>query len=64
MNLPREAKEKLKKEIVAGLAEYPEVRRVIVFGSFATSDEPPDLDIAFHNLSPTKTQIIPHLSYL
>ena len=46
MNLPREAKEKLKKEIVAGLAEFPEVRRVVLFGSFVTSDDPRDLDIA------------------
>ena len=46
MNLPREAKEKLKEEIKAGLAEFPEVRRVVVFGSFMTSDDPQDLDIA------------------
>ena len=46
MNLPRKAKEKLKEEIVAGLAEFPEVRRVVVFGSFVTSDDPHDLDIA------------------
>jgi hypothetical protein len=44
--LQREAKEKLKAEIVAGLAEFPEVQRVIVFGSFLTSDDPHDLDIA------------------
>ena len=36
MNLPREAKEKLKEEIVAGLAEFLEVRRVVLFGSFVT----------------------------
>lgn len=46
MNLQKEAKEKLKAEIVAGLAEFPEVQRVIVFGSFVTSDDPHDLDIA------------------
>jgi predicted nucleotidyltransferase len=46
MNLLREAKEKLKKEIVAGLADFPEVQRVVVFGSFVTSDDPHDLDIA------------------
>ena len=46
MNLPREAKEKLKEEIVAGLAEFPEVQRVVIFGSFLTSDDPHDLDIA------------------
>ena len=46
MNLLRETKEKLKEEIVAGLAEFPEVLRVVVFGSFVTSDDPHDLDIA------------------
>jgi predicted nucleotidyltransferase len=46
MNLQRETKEKLKEEIVAGLAEFPEVRRMVVFGSFMTSDDPHDLDIA------------------
>jgi predicted nucleotidyltransferase len=46
VNLLRETKEKLKEEIVAGLAEFPEVRRVVVFGSFVTSDDPHDLDIA------------------
>lgn len=46
MSLLRETKEKLKEEIVAGLAEFPEVRRVVIFGSFVTSDDPHDLDIA------------------
>lgn len=46
MNLPGEAKKKLKEEIAAGLAEFPEVQRVIVFGSFLNSDDPHDLDIA------------------
>jgi len=46
VNLPRETKEQLKEEIVAGLAGFPEVHRVVVFGSFVTSDDPHDLDIA------------------
>jgi predicted nucleotidyltransferase len=46
MNFARETKERLKREIVAGLAEFPEVRRVVVFGSFVTSDDPQDVDIA------------------
>jgi len=46
MNLQRETREKLKEEIVAGLAGFPEVQRVVVFGSFVTSDDPHDLDIA------------------
>jgi uncharacterized protein len=45
VNLLRETKEKLKKKIVAGLAEFPEVQRVVVFGSLVTSDDPHDLDI-------------------
>jgi predicted nucleotidyltransferase len=46
VNLSREAKEKLKEEIVSRLMEFQEVRRVVVFGSFLTSDDPHDLDIA------------------
>ena len=46
MNLVRQAKERLKEEIAARLAEFPEVQRVVVFGSFVTSDDPHDLDIA------------------
>jgi uncharacterized protein len=46
MNLAREEKEKLKEKIVDGLADFPEVQRVIIFGSFVTSDDPHDLDIA------------------
>ena len=41
MNLVRQAKERLKEEIAARLAEFPEVQRVVVFGSFVTSDDPP-----------------------
>ncbi|MFH1626022.1 MAG: nucleotidyltransferase domain-containing protein [Pseudomonadota bacterium] len=46
MNLPSETKETLKKEIIARLSEFPEVQRVVIFGSFVTSDDPHDLDIA------------------
>jgi predicted nucleotidyltransferase len=46
MYLQQEIKKKLKEEIAAGLARFPEVQRVVVFGSFVTSDDPRDLDIA------------------
>jgi len=46
MNLQGETKETLKKEIISRLSEFPEVRRIIIFGSFLNSDEPNDIDIA------------------
>jgi uncharacterized protein len=46
MNVAGKTKEMLKKEIVAGLSGFPEVRKVVIFGSFVTSDSPHDLDIA------------------
>jgi len=46
MNLQGETKEMLKKEIVDRLSEFPEVQRVVIFGSFLNSDDPHDLDIA------------------
>lgn len=46
MNLPNEMKEMLKKEIVDRLSAFPEVRRVVIFGSFLDANDPNDLDIA------------------
>jgi predicted nucleotidyltransferase len=46
MNMPSETKEIVKKEIAALLSGFSEVRRVVIFGSFLTSDDPHDLDIA------------------
>lgn len=46
MNLQDVTKEVVKKEIIDRLAEFPEVRKVVVFGSFLNSDDPHDLDIA------------------
>lgn len=46
MNITGKTKEMVKREIAAGLSGFPEVRRVVIFGSFVTSDEPNDLDIA------------------
>lgn len=46
MVLSNEAKDRLRKEIVSLLTQFPEVRRVVIFGSFITSSEPHDLDVA------------------
>ena len=46
MNIADDTKEKVKREIVAVLSGFSEVRRVVIFGSFVTSDNPHDLDIA------------------
>jgi predicted nucleotidyltransferase len=46
MNLQGETKEMLKREIIERLSEFPEVQKVVVFGSFLNSDDPHDIDIA------------------
>ena len=46
MNLKGETKATLKKEIIEQLSEFPEIRKVIIFGSFLNSENPNDLDIA------------------
>ena len=46
MVLSNEAKERLRKEIVRLLTQFSEVRRIVIFGSFITSSEPHDLDVA------------------
>ncbi|MDY7030714.1 MAG: nucleotidyltransferase domain-containing protein [Thermodesulfobacteriota bacterium] len=46
MNMAGKTKEMVKREIIAGLSGFPEVRRVVIFGSFVTSDAPHDLDAA------------------
>ena len=46
MNLPAEMKEDLKKEVVNLLSAFTEVQRIVIFGSFVSSDDPHDLDIA------------------
>jgi predicted nucleotidyltransferase len=44
--LQGETREMFKKEIIDRLSGFPEVQRVVVFGSFLYSDDPHDLDIA------------------
>jgi uncharacterized protein len=51
MLLSNDIKETLKREIIDRLTEFPEVRKVVVFGSFVTSDDPDDLDIAVFQAS-------------
>ena len=46
MNFQGSTKEILKKEIIDRLSEFPEVQRIVIFGSFVKSDEPNDIDIA------------------
>lgn len=46
MTLTEKEKKALKRQVAACLATEPEVRRVVVFGSFLESDSPNDLDIA------------------
>jgi uncharacterized protein len=46
MVLSVQDKERIKQELVARLKDEPEVRRIVVFGSFATSPDPHDLDVA------------------
>jgi predicted nucleotidyltransferase len=46
MTLSPKEKEALKREVASTLAVEPEVRKVVVFGSFIETDTPNDLDIA------------------
>jgi len=46
MKLTKEIKDRLKIELKACLSPEKEVNRVIVFGSFLTSENPNDIDVA------------------
>jgi uncharacterized protein len=46
MTLSSDERERLKREVAKRLSAEPEVRRVVVFGSFVTSPTPHDLDVA------------------
>jgi predicted nucleotidyltransferase len=39
-------KEAIKKDVVRCLAGADEIRKIVVFGSFNTSDDPNDIDVA------------------
>jgi len=46
MFLSESDKEQIKRELVERLKGEPEVRKVVLFGSFPTSPDPRDLDVA------------------
>jgi len=46
MMLTVQDKQQIKQELVARLKDEPEVRKLVVFGSFASSPNPQDLDVA------------------
>ena len=46
MILTEKQKDELKKELVLCLKSDEEVRKIVVFGSFINSGDPPDLDVA------------------
>ena len=39
-------KQELKNQLVACLKEDKDIRKIVIFGSFVTSDEPCDMDVA------------------
>ncbi len=51
MKLDNRQKEQLKREVAACLMGEEEVQRIIVFGSFLTSDDPHDMDVAVFQTS-------------
>jgi len=44
--LPSEWRERVVSGIIASLSSFPEIEKIILFGSFITSDAPNDIDIA------------------
>ncbi len=46
MTLSKAQKDQLKQEVARCLSAEPEVRKIVIFGSFVSSDQPHDLDIA------------------
>jgi predicted nucleotidyltransferase len=47
-------KEAIKKDVVRCLAGAEEIKRIVVFGSFLTSDDPNDIDVAIFQGSKTR----------
>ena len=50
--MTKHQKDALKKELVDRLSREPEVRRIVIFGSFLDSAEPYDMDVAVFQDSP------------
>ena len=46
MKLSAGQKQNIKRQIVEALRHEPEIDRIVIFGSFARSNDPQDLDIA------------------
>ena len=46
MLLTPEDRSQIKREVVAALRDQQEIRKIVIFGSFAASDDPNDIDIA------------------
>jgi len=46
MSLTEKQKDELKKELVSCLSSDEEVRKIVIFGSFLSSSDPHDLDVA------------------
>lgn len=46
MQLSHAEKETIKKELAASLSDAPEVVKIVVFGSFVTTENPNDIDVA------------------
>ena len=46
-------KEAIKKDVVRCLAGAEEIKRIVVFGSFLTFDDPNDIDVAIFQTSKT-----------
>ena len=51
MKLDSDQRERLKRGIVECLKDEPEIKRIVVFGSFLTSDDPHDIDVAVFQAS-------------
>ena len=51
MKLDTRQKEKLKREVAECLKGNEEIQRIVVFGSFLTSDDPHDMDVAVFQTS-------------
>lgn len=54
MHLTARQKDQIKQDVVAALRGEREIRKIVIFGSFATSDDPNDLDIAIFQDSDEK----------
>lgn len=49
--MTQESKESLKKELIASLQSETEINKIFLFGSFVSSDEPNDMDVAIFQTS-------------